>query len=296
MHISSLELGVVVLAEAVLIALLIWKHAYRTLPTYCLYICWGLLSDVLLFWLQQSISPTAFFHWYVVQLILDSALMFAVLVELTWNLLRPIRSSLPKHSWVFLAALIGLAGLLLWPVAGYTLPQHLSTAGASFFRLQQTIAILRVVIFIAIAGFSHLLSIGWRDRELQLATGFGLYSLVSLAATVLHAHQIVGVQYHWLDETVALSYAGVLIYWIVSFATKEAERREFTPQMRGFLLAAAGAARATRFTMMESRSIVARQESPLTASSPPRTWQFPRQRASLTLQSAAARSSVLWPE
>jgi hypothetical protein len=261
MHISSLELGVVVLAEAVLIALLIWKHAYRTLPTYCLYICWGLLSDVLLFWLQQSISPTAFFHWYVVQLILDSALMFAVLVELTWNLLRPIRSSLPKHSWVFLAALIGLAGLLLWPVAGYTLPQHLSTAGASFFRLQQTIAILRVVIFIAIAGFSHLLSIGWRDRELQLATGFGLYSLVSLAATVLHAHQIVGVQYHWLDETVALSYAGVLIYWIVSFATKEAERREFTPQMRGFLLAAAGAARATRFTMMESRSISSRDRN-----------------------------------
>jgi hypothetical protein len=43
------------------------------------------------------------------------------------------------------------------------------------------------------------------------------------------------------------------LYWIVSFAQKEAERREFTPQMRNFLLAAAGGARATRIAMTESR-------------------------------------------
>jgi hypothetical protein len=40
---------------------------------------------------------------------------------------------------------------------------------------------------------------------------------------------------------------------VVSFAQKEAERREFTPQMRSFLLAAAGAARTTRVAMTESR-------------------------------------------
>jgi hypothetical protein len=39
----------------------------------------------------------------------------------------------------------------------------------------------------------------------------------------------------------------------VSFAQKEAERREFTPQMRSFLLAAAGAARTTRVAMTDSR-------------------------------------------
>ncbi len=40
---------------------------------------------------------------------------------------------------------------------------------------------------------------------------------------------------------------------VSALAQKEAQRREFTPQMRSFLLAAAGAARSTRVTMTDSR-------------------------------------------
>jgi hypothetical protein len=179
--------------------------------------------------------------------------MFAVLVELTWSLLRPIRSSLPKFGWLLIAGLVVLACLVIWPVAGWAVPYNLTSGGAFLFRIQQTFAILRVVIFLALAGFSHLLSIGWRDRELQVATGLGVYSIVSLAATVLHTHQVVGLQYHWLDVLASASYVVVLGYWAVCFATKEAERKEFTPQMREFLLAAAGATRTTRMTMMQSQ-------------------------------------------
>jgi hypothetical protein len=50
------------------------------------------------------------------------------------------------------------------------------------------------------------------------------------------------------------SYICSLLYWVFSFAQKEAERREFTPQMRSFLLAAAGAARTTRVALNDSRS------------------------------------------
>ena len=92
--------------------------------------------------------------------------------------------------------------------------------GANFFRLQQTFAILRVVVFLGLAAFSQLLSIGWRNRELQVATGLGFYSIVSLAITILHTHQVVGPQYHWLDEVGAASYLSALAYWVLSFATK----------------------------------------------------------------------------
>jgi hypothetical protein len=51
-----------------------------------------------------------------------------------------------------------------------------------------------------------------------------------------------------------------LLYWTVSFAQKEAERREFTPQMRGFLLAAAGAARANRIALTESQMVNPRKD------------------------------------
>jgi hypothetical protein len=42
------------------------------------------------------------------------------------------------------------------------------------------------------------------------------------------------------------------MYWAFSFAAKEAERREFTPQMQSFLLALAGTARTARVTFVDS--------------------------------------------
>ena len=93
------------------------------------------------------------------------------------------------------------------------------------------------------ACFSQLLSIGWRDRELQVATGLGLYSIVSLTVTMLHSHQFSGEKFHYLDYGVSLSYLGTLAYWVVSFAAKEYQRQEFSPQMRDFLLLMGGGAR-----------------------------------------------------
>jgi hypothetical protein len=182
-------------------------------------------------------------------------MIFALLVEVAWSVLRPIRSSLPKYSWIWIAALIALGGLILWPIAGLAAPANLAPDWMNFFRLQQTPAILRAVFFLALAAFSQLLSIGWRDRELQIATGLGFYSIVSLAVTILHTHQQTGTpQYHWLDVLGGVSYLSALGYWVYSFATKPAERREFSPQMQSMLLAVAGAARSSRVALTESAS------------------------------------------
>jgi hypothetical protein len=252
LNLDLLLFGAGIAAEFSLILLLIRTRAFRSFPAFFVYVCWSFVSDPLIYLAQTHLSPAAFLRIYLVQLTIDSAMIFMVLVEIAWSILRPLRASLPKYSWIVIASLIALAGILLWPIAGITFPAHLSSAGATLFRIEQTFAILRIVVFIALAGFSQLLSIGWRNRELQLATGLGLYSIVSLAVTVLHTRQVVGVQYHWLDELVSFSYVGVLIYWAVAFATREAERRDFTPQMRDFLLAAAGTARSTRIALMES--------------------------------------------
>ncbi len=119
-------------------------------------------------------------------------------------------------------------------------------------HLQQDISILRVLLFLVLAGCSQLLSIGWRDRELQVATGLGIYSLVSLAAALMHTHQSMESHFYLLDRIVLASYLLSLLYWVFSFAQKEAKRREFTPQMRDLLLAMAGTAKATRIALADS--------------------------------------------
>jgi hypothetical protein len=240
-----------VFAEAIVVILCIRTKLFRLTPVFFSYLVWSTFVDIALY--------SAMKHWsartvqiYFIEMIVDSVFQFAVLVELEWAVLRPIRASLPKHSIIILALLVLAAGAVIWPVARWVLPPKLTAIGMVFVQLQQTIAALRVVFFMAMAAFSQLLSIGWRNRELQIATGLGFYSMFSLAIALIHAHQSVGHTYHLLDALGTASYVCSLVYWIVSFAQQEEERQEFTPQMRSFLLAVTGAARGTRMALADS--------------------------------------------
>jgi len=240
-------------SEGIIILLLLKGRVQKTFPIFFLYLCWSLFCDLALNCVRILAPTEVHFRVYYIQLILDSIMIFAVLVEVCWNVLRPIRNALPKYSLLGIAVLVGVGGLILWPIAGLAAPANLTDVGLTFFKLQQTPAILRAVFFLALAAFSQVLSIGWRDRELQIATGLGFYSIVSLAITILHTHEtVVGSTYHWLDLAGGTSYLLALMYWVYSFATQTAERREFSPQMQSMLLAVAGAARTTRVALNDS--------------------------------------------
>jgi hypothetical protein len=175
----------------------------------------------------------------------DTAVLFAGIVGesavcgLVWK--RKVWRTLPCFSIYVLWTLASdlASSLILWKMSGFVYG----------FQLQETFAILRVACFLVMASFSQLLSIGWRDRELQVATGFGLYSIVSLLVTLLHSHQTWSPQYHWLDQALSASYLCTLTYWIFSFATKEQERKEFSPQMQQLLLLMGGGARTGRISL-----------------------------------------------
>jgi hypothetical protein len=146
-----------------------------------------------------------------------------------------------------------VAGAVIWPfVALPGLAHATSRAGLLLPQLQHTVSILRILFFLLLAGGSQLLSIGWRDRELQVATGLGFYPIVSITVSVIQAHQTTASQVLQLNRFVVASYLCSLFYWVVSYAQKEAERRQFTPEMQNLLLALAGAARSTRVAMTEA--------------------------------------------
>ena len=253
-HIDTAIWVACLLASGMVIAMLFLRHIWRVLPIFCVYCIWDVVSNLGLYFASGHLNERVFFHVYFARAIVDSAFILCVLVEIAWSVLRPLRASLPRSAMVLLGVLILVAGAAIWPFA--TLPgmgHFTSREGLIFIQLQQTTWIVRVLVFLVLAGASQLLSIGWRDRELQVATGFGLYAIVGLTVAVLETHQTTEAQYQQYERIAAASYFCCLLYWVVSFAQKEAERREFTPQMRNFLLAAAGAARSTRVTMTESR-------------------------------------------
>lgn len=238
-------------AEAGVIVVCVRGRLFSQTPVFCFYMVWGLVIDLALYLLK--FNPHLYFRAYVYELIADSVFQFAVLVELGWLVLRPIRSSLPRYSILILALLILIAGAIIWPISSSVeLPKEYGPLTRTFVHIQQTVAILRVVFFLALAGFSQLLSIGWRNRELQIATGLGFYSMFSLAITLITSHLAAGPYYSLSNQVGVASYLCSLIYWMVSFAQKEEVRQEFTPQMRRFLLAITGAARTNRVALAES--------------------------------------------
>jgi hypothetical protein len=242
---NALWLGYIA-AEAVVIALLLLRRAWRLLPTFCIYCVCDLLINIGNYPVRIYF-PDSYLNVYLTETSIDSVLQFCVLVELAWSVLRPIRASLPRASLFVIAGMILAVGAAIWPFSDMS-SNHgdIRYQMHILLHLLQTVSILRILFFLGLAGCSQLLSLSWRDRELQVVTGLGLYSIVSLGVSMFHTHQPAGAEYGFLNQFVVISYICSLLYWVICFSQREAERQEFTPQMQNLLLAVAGVARADR--------------------------------------------------
>jgi hypothetical protein len=255
---SNLEL-VFAIVQAIVIVLLIVRRIYKTLPLFSFYLVWLLLlqgASALLSKYAEN-HTESYERQFFIASVLDIFFLLCVLAELSMSVLKPIRSSLPRWTGLIVVGLLVLAFGVIWKFAIPPGFSKLTPTSQHAVHIDIASSVLRIVFFLVLAGFSQLLALGWRDRELQIATGLGFYSLVSLSVMVLHMNQGASTNdainmYHTLDRVVGVSYIVSMVYWIVSFVQKVPERREFTPQMQSFLLALAGNARTARVAMSDS--------------------------------------------
>jgi hypothetical protein len=239
-----------ILGEAGTVAILASRRIYKSLPVFSAYMVWTIVTDLIaLIWYK---SPH-YLRVYTYEMPLDSLLQFGVILELLYSVLRPYRSSLRRGTMLGVALLIALIGCAVWPLAGFTSLGKLAAPYGLLYHVLHTASILRILVFVVLASCSQLLGIGWKDRELQIATGLGLYSLVGFAVAVLQAHAEEIPRFHLMTQFVAGSYLCSLIYWIVCFRQQEAPRQEFSPRMQNVLLRVAGAAQANRLALEDYR-------------------------------------------
>jgi hypothetical protein len=249
---SNLEL-VSAIVQTIVIGLLIVRRIYKTLPLFSSYLIWLLLlqgASALLSKYAENHSA-AYQRQFFVASVLDTVFLLCVLAELSMSVLSPIKSALSRWTGPVVAILLAVAFGAIWKFAIPPGFSKLTSTSQHAVHIDIASSVLRILFFLVLAGFSQLLSISLRDRELQIATGLGFYSLVSLSIVVLHINQGASTadairMYHILDEIVTAAYTVSMGYWIVAFAQKVPERREFTPQMESFLLAVAGNARNRR--------------------------------------------------
>jgi hypothetical protein len=257
MHFLGLDGGLwtaSVLGEALLLYVLWKKRLLRTFPLFSAYLTLNLVEDPI-GWILHSGSPSTYFRFYFAVTLLDYALQLLVLLEIAFNVLSPVRRSLPSRTVsVLLGGLLVSVLLAAW-LAPHETAARMAQVGIVFLRLTVGLAVLRLLVFVVVAGFSQMLGIGWRNHVLQLTTGLAFYGAISLfiQLAISRLNNTGGSAYendfHGLIQLQSAAYVGTLLFWIWAFSRNDAPRREFTPQMREVLVTIAGTARRTRLTV-----------------------------------------------
>jgi hypothetical protein len=240
---SILGLGV----EIALLVVLLARRQYKIFPVFTLYIAFNLFNDIALGVLAGVASHQVVQSVALALLPLQYLIELGVLLEIAWNVLRPVQASLPRGTIkVFIVFIVAA-------VAGGTLlASHVHPTGNKVYDIKApmdlTVGLLRISIFALTVGFAHVLGIGWKDKVLQLATALSFYSAADLIVSLGERHNNGGL--NALEPLRGVAYLLELGFLVWAFTTKEVRRREFSPQMEQFLVTLAGRAKLARTALV----------------------------------------------
>jgi hypothetical protein len=238
-----------VVAEIVLLVILVVRRQYKAFPVFTCYIAYNLLSDFLIGAAVSAYSMRIARPLQFASLPLQYLLELGVLIEIAWNVLRPVHLALPRYATRVFVSLVILAIIF-----GTFLAWHVHDTGNQIDDLKGpldlTVGLLRLLIFAVTAGFAQVLGIGWKNKVLQLATALSFYSAVDLMVTLWERHSGNSVA---LDPMRSVGYLLELGFLVWAFTTKEVRRGEFSPQMEQFLVTLAGRAKVARTAFVRTQ-------------------------------------------
>ena len=243
------------LLHASLCVVLLRKGLARVYPIFFIYLLLNIAEDPLT--LALNSYSDYYRQYYFVITILDYVLQLLIVFEIGKNVLRPSKRSLP-----FPVGPVAMIGILLCALIAASFSRQVQTVGTGnliqlSLRVSLGLAVLKLLLFAALAGFAQMLGIGWKSHVLQFATGLAFYAGVSLMIQITSSHVSVsdaGYMLHIdrLMEIQTVAYIGTLAFWTWAFSRNEAPRKDFTPQMQEVLVTIAQSAKRTRLAVTRS--------------------------------------------
>jgi hypothetical protein len=252
---NSISIAAGLCLQATVCVVLFRKGLARLYPLFVIYLVVNLAEDPLgLFWNGYS---TGYRRYYFVATVLDYVLQLLIVFEIGKNVLRPSKRSIP-----FPILPVATVAVLVCALIAASFSRQVQTVGTGNLiqmsvKVTLGLAILKLLLFAALAGFAQVLGIGWKSHVLQLATGLAFFAGVSLLVQISSSHvSVVNPNYmHHLDRLAQIqsaAYNFTLIFWIWAFSRNEAPRKDFTPQMQEVLVTIAESAKRTRLAVTRS--------------------------------------------
>jgi hypothetical protein len=251
--------AITLIVQAALAYLMIRKREGRNYPILLTYLIFNLIEDPLAWVLHNGPSGT-YLKAYFAFTVLDYLLQFLLIVEIGQNVFRRSKESIPFRLWPVIIVAVLVCAIIAAVFAPQMQPggpgqDHLTHV---MLRVTLGLAILKLLLFAAMAGFAQFLGIGWKNRVLQLATGLAFYGAVSLLTQLSSSHLSTVNQASYASHLIALAqiqsggYIGAITFWIWAFSRNEAPRKDFTPQMQEVLVTIAESAKRTRLAVTRS--------------------------------------------
>lgn len=218
-------------AEVLLLGVLLSRGGARHVPAFVGYVYWLILSDIAMY---VALGLDLYARAFPVELWCDGMVLFVVLFDLARSVLRPLPKIASRSVLLLLIGMVAGAAPIVWRISDSWSQDGWSEAWHSVMRMQMTLALLRILFLVLLGGLiqflvNHSVRVGWGERELQIATGVGIYALASLAATLLQTH-------HWsaavtvgIQEGVSSIFFVVLIYWIAIFSRRAVDIAGMSP-------------------------------------------------------------------
>ena len=225
MKLDSIDLTLwlfAVLLEGAVLGVIIWRRIYRSLPVFSCFLVWCLLSDAGMAAMDRL--PNVYLTATLVNITVDALFQIAILIELGRAVVRHNRVDPPSRVVLFL--LTCLAALIAMMLNRWKIPTEWPLLNLIYMVLLQFLATIRLVFLLTLVWWSSLLKLRWHQRDLRILTGLGLYILVTFVVVVLHAHNMDGMNYHWLDQLLVASYLWALCLWMLATTTKVAEQTQ----------------------------------------------------------------------
>ncbi len=212
-----------IVTEVVLLGIVSMRGLARNSPAFVVYIYWSVLGDLGTLVCYRDF-PDAYLGCCLAQSAGEGLILVLVLLDLTRLALRPLPAMVSRGVLGVFSFITAGAGAILWKFSDSWALWAKYPGYHIYLREQPPDSLLRVLLLLLI-GFlvqflgAHSLPIGWRETDLQVATGMGIYALASLAEALATTYQrfLAQTVFFSISLGVGVIYEFCLIYWIVCF-------------------------------------------------------------------------------
>ncbi len=192
------------------------KRIFLVSPVFFAYLCFEFVWTICALVVYQSAGQSVWYlRVFLTWLIVKGLLYFCALAEIGNNLRCSNGKSLPR--WSLAVLLFAAASVLVLAVARWTDAPGRSPLSNLCFVGMRADGALEFAGFLALVSWSNLRKLHWPQRELHIATGFGVLTFASFLMSILLFQWNTGPVYYGLYEAGQGAELIVLAYWLRYF-------------------------------------------------------------------------------